>query len=150
MYLEDDSPGHHVQRSDFIRRLVQAPPPSMASENQGPPIPRRIVQYWHDLKALPDDVQECMNSWSRWGSSGFEYRVFDARSAARFIELSLGKDHLRAFSPWVVRCISRAPQAASNRFNARVTWLTGMSRSRAAADSVPNAATLANKARSSR
>ena len=106
MHLEDDSPNHHLQRSDFIRRLVQAPP-SMAPENRGPSIPRRIVQYWHDLQALPADVQECMDSWSRWESNGFEYRIFDARSAARFIEQSLGKGHLRAF----MRCYHPAMQA---------------------------------------
>lgn len=107
MHLEDDSPSHHLQRSDFIRRLVQAPPPTVAPDNLGLSIPRRIVQYWHDLQALPVDVQECMDSWSRWGSSGFEYRVFDARSAARFIEQSLGRDHLRAF----MRCYHPAMQA---------------------------------------
>ncbi|MBY4949553.1 glycosyltransferase family 32 protein [Cupriavidus respiraculi] len=107
MHLEDDSPSHHLQRSDFIRRLVQAPPPSTAPDNQGPSIPRRIVQYWHDLQALPADVLECMDSWSRWGSRGFEYRIFDARSAARFIEQSLGREHLRAF----MRCYHPAMQA---------------------------------------
>lgn len=107
MHLEDDSPGHHLQRSEFIRRLVQAPPPSTAPENQGTSIPRRIVQYWHDLQALPPDVQECMDSWSMWASSGFEYRVFDVRSAARFIKQSLGRDHLRAF----MRCYHPAMQA---------------------------------------
>lgn len=106
MNLEDDSHGHHLQRSDFIRRLVQTPP-SMAPDSQGLSIPRRIVQYWHNLQALPADVQECMDSWSRWQSSGFEYRVFDARSAGRFIEQLLGKDHLRAF----MRCYHPAMQA---------------------------------------
>lgn len=65
------------------------------------------MQYWHDLLALPADVLECMDSWSRWGSRGFEYRVFDARSAARFIEQSLGGEHLRAF----MRCYHPAMQA---------------------------------------
>ena len=119
MHLEDDSPGHHLQRSDFIRRLVQAPPPSMTPGSQGPFIPRRIVQYWHDLQALPADVQECMNSWSRWKSSGFEYRVFDARSAARFIEQSLGKDHLLAF----MRCYHPAMQ--SDYFRLCYLWING-------------------------
>lgn len=65
------------------------------------------MQYWHDLLALPVDVQECMDSWSRWKLSGLEYRVFDAPSAARFIEQSLGKNHLRAF----MRCYHPAMQA---------------------------------------
>lgn len=107
MHLEDDSPDHHLQRSDFIRRLVQAPTPSMSPDKQGSPIPRRILQYWHDLQALPVDVLECMDSWSIWESSGFEYCVFDARSAARFIEQSLGREHLRAF----MRCYHPAMQA---------------------------------------
>jgi mannosyltransferase OCH1-like enzyme len=79
----------------------------MAPENQGPSVPRRIVQYWHDLQTLPADVQECMDSWSRWVSSGFEYCVFDAHSACRFIEQSLGRDYLRAF----MRCYHPAMQA---------------------------------------
>ena len=46
--------------------------------------------------------------------------------------------------------MSRAPQAASMRDSARETWLTGTSRSRATADSVPSAATRAKSFRSSK
>jgi len=79
----------------------------MTRDYQGQSIPLRIVQYRHNLEERPDDVQECMNTWSRWGSSGFEYRVFDARSASRFIERSLGRGHMSAF----MRCYHPAMQA---------------------------------------
>lgn len=65
------------------------------------------MQFWHDLGQLPEDVRECISSWSRWKTSGIDHRVFDAADAERFISRSLGLDHARAFE----RCYHPAMQA---------------------------------------
>src|SRR6266850_1813963 len=103
-----DTPEHHRQRSEFIRRLVQrsagripVKPQFMQSR------PRSIVQFWHDLRELPTDVEECIASWGRWTTSGFAHRLFDRRSAEAFICGSLGARHERAFQ----RCYHPAMQA---------------------------------------
>lgn len=103
-----DSPEHHRQRSEFIRGLVQASvgkTPINDRYKQGPP--RTIVQFWHDRGALPEDIEECIASWSRWTTSGFTHCLFDERDARAFIGRSLDARHERAFE----RCYHPAMQA---------------------------------------
>jgi len=103
-----DSPEHHRQRSEFIRGLVQQSVGKVAINDrykQGPP--RTIVQFWHDLEELPEDVEECIASWTRWTTSGFTHCLFDERSAKAFIKRSLDACHERAFD----RCYHPAMQA---------------------------------------
>lgn len=103
-----DSAEHDQQRSEFIRGLVQRSVgqlPVNERYNQRPP--RTIVQYWHDLRELPGDVEECIASWARWTMSGFRHCLFDERSAKVFIRDSLDARHERAFE----RCYHPAMQA---------------------------------------
>ena len=107
MQSEPDSPEHHRQRSDFIRSLVQKSRAPQAADSEAPGVPNTIVQFWHDPAQLPEDVRECISSWSRWEPSGFAHRVFDMAGAGEFISRSLGQDHARAFK----RCYHPAMQA---------------------------------------
>lgn len=107
MQLEPDSPDHHQKRSDFIRSLVQKSRAPQTTDNEALGVPKTIVQFWHDLGQLPEDVRECISSWSRWKTSGFAHLVFDEAGAAKFISRSLGPDHARAFT----RCYHPAMQA---------------------------------------
>ena len=103
-----DSPEHHRQRSEFIRGLVQQSGcklPINDRYKQGPP--RTIVQFWHDLRDLPEDIEECITSWTRWTTSGFAHCLFDEGSAKAFIGSSLDARHERAFE----RCYHPAMQA---------------------------------------
>jgi Glycosyltransferase sugar-binding region containing DXD motif len=103
-----DSPEHHRQRSEFIRGLVQqsvSQTPINDRHKEGPP--RTIVQFWHDLGELPEDIKECIASWTRWTTSGFTHRLFDECSARAFIRNSLDARHERAFD----RCYHPAMQA---------------------------------------
>lgn len=103
-----DSPEHHRQRSEFIRGLVQGSvsmTPIDERYKQGPP--RTIVQYWHDLQNLPEDIEECIASWAGWTATGFTHRLFDERGAKALIAGSLGARHERAFE----RCYHPAMQA---------------------------------------
>jgi hypothetical protein len=61
------------------------------------PIPRVVVQYWHDLAAVPPDVAECLNSWNRLKNDGFDRRMFDDNRARRFIATYCESSHLVAF-----------------------------------------------------
>lgn len=108
MQLNSDSVEHHRQRSEFIRMLVQRrldQQPISDRYTQG--TPRTIVQFWHNRRQLPGDVEECIASWARWEASGFAYRLFDEWSAKAFIGRSLGTRHERAFE----RCYHPAMQA---------------------------------------
>lgn len=103
-----DSPEHHRQRSEFIRRLVQqsvGEVPSNDRYKQGPP--RTIVQYWHDLGELPGDIEECIASWTHWRTNDFTHCMFNERRAKEFIAGSLDARHERAFD----RCYHPAMQA---------------------------------------
>ena len=108
MQPEPDSPEHHRQRSEFIRKLVQSRFDQQSINDryvQG--TPRTIVQFWHNPRQLPGDVKDCIASWARWETNGFRHRLFDERSAKAFIGRSLGARHERAFE----RCYHPAMQA---------------------------------------
>jgi len=102
-----DSPEHHRNRSEFIRKMVQRCSLTALDDRyrQGPP--KTIVQFWHDVRALPKDVEDCVASWTRWKTSGFVHRLFDADGAKAFIGGSLDARHERAFE----RCYHPAMQA---------------------------------------
>lgn len=66
------------KRSDFVRELVQRRERSPSASSTWPdPTPKNIVQFWDDMKRLPDDVKACMNSWRQLEQDGFEIEIFD-------------------------------------------------------------------------
>ena len=108
MQQEPDSPEHHRQRSEFIRDLVQRGLGEHSANNGfGHPVPRTIVQFWHNLGQLPQDIEECVASWTRWETSGFTHRLFDQTAAKAHIRGTLGARHEHAFE----RCYHPAMQA---------------------------------------
>src|SRR5438105_2183958 len=108
MQQQPDSPEHHRQRSEFIRKLVQRPLGRHSINDRcRQPTPKTIVQFWHDLGQSPPDVEECVRSWTVWQTSGFKHRLFDERTAGAFISSSLSARHKRAFE----RCYHPAMQA---------------------------------------
>jgi mannosyltransferase OCH1-like enzyme len=96
--MQEPDPNHHRQRSEFIRKLVQRrlDQPSITGQYRHL-IPRTIVQFWHDLRQLPHDVGECIDSWTCWETSGFKHHLFDEHTAKTFIGSSLGTRYERAF-----------------------------------------------------
>src|SRR6202162_5372380 len=98
MQQESDSPEHHRQRSEFVRKLVQCSSGQYSiNDRRRQPTPKTIVQFWHDLGELPPDVEECVRSWTVWETSGFKHKLFDERTAGTFISHSLGARHKGAF-----------------------------------------------------
>lgn len=107
MEAEIVSREHHVRRSEFIRRIVQGNDVyEIGGQFRSRP-QRTIVQYWHDHRQIPGDIQECIASWTKWREFGYTHRIFDEHSARSFIHGSMGRRHGRAFE----RCYHPAMQA---------------------------------------
>lgn len=60
-------------------------------------IPKRLVRYWHNPSDLPEDVRACLDSWNRLAKEGFEFHMFDDKSAADYIGDVYGEEKLKAF-----------------------------------------------------
>jgi mannosyltransferase OCH1-like enzyme len=88
----------HAFRSQVIQWLLHyaptEPPQETVCEN---PIPRDVVQFWHDLDALPGDVAECLNSWKQLEKDGFFIHLFDDARARCFIVTNYKPSHVAAF-----------------------------------------------------
>lgn len=86
-------------RSNFVREFVQGyNEPDQIRKIYNTEIPKRIVHFWDDLTQLPQDVNECMESWRKLEQSGFELQVFDENSAREFIKTHLGSRFENAFN----------------------------------------------------
>lgn len=84
-------------RSIFVRELMQvrstAPFSTPKTTNQ---IPKIIVQFW-DENDIPEDVQECIESWQSLKSKGFEHHLFNNSTARKFIADNLYEENVKAF-----------------------------------------------------
>jgi len=87
----------HDLRSKQIRELVLETIPFQNSF-YNIDIPKTIVQFWHDLNNIPEDVQDCLNSWNRLENHGFKRILFDNISAREFISTELGNSYVTAFN----------------------------------------------------
>jgi hypothetical protein len=90
-------------RSKFIRqvtlRQIEIETKSRAASSSAPcTIPKKLVRYWHDPAALPDDVQECLSSWDRLADHGFEFHRFSDASAAAYVAEVYGDRERAAFA----------------------------------------------------
>lgn len=79
------------------------------------PIPRVIVQFWHNSADVPPDVSECLDSWGPLIDCGFRRILFDDDTARAFISMFLGTTHAAAFD----RC--RHPAMRCDYF--RLCWM---------------------------
>ena len=57
-------------------------------------IPHRVAQFW-DRRDPPADIRRLMASWN--GEEGFEYHLFDERTAEAFLRRNFDRDVARAF-----------------------------------------------------
>jgi hypothetical protein len=83
-------------RSNHIRELVQEKI-SIAKSFCRTVIPKIIVQFWHDLNDIPNDVQDCLDSWAPIKNQGFKIVLYDNNSAREFISKGLGDSYVTAF-----------------------------------------------------
>ncbi len=83
-------------RSECIRKLVQKS--AVFKKRHGTiDIPKVIIQFWHNLDDVPEDVQECLDSWKSLIQQGFRRVIFDDRAARNFIHERFGAKHVAAF-----------------------------------------------------
>jgi tetratricopeptide (TPR) repeat protein len=76
------------------------------------PVPRRVAQFW-DRPDPPADIRRLMASWN--GEDGFDYHLFDERTAETFLRRNAGRDVARAFR--------RASHPAQRADLFRLAWL---------------------------
>lgn len=108
MNLEDITEDNHKERSRFIKKLIQNPSNTCnTSSVYAAKPPMRIVQFWDRLDRLPQDVRECIETWTKLEEQGFERLLFDTQKAKEYIYNNLGSRYLSAFG----RCYHPAMQA---------------------------------------
>ncbi len=83
-------------RSSHIRELVQEAIPIENSSSRTD-IPKVIVQFWHDFENIPEDVQDCLDTWEPLKNQGFKRVLFDNTGARQFISKRLGDSYVAAF-----------------------------------------------------
>jgi len=88
----------HAFRSQVIQWLLhqKAAQPTHACSGTNV-IPRVIVQYWHDHRSLPSDVEACLNSWQPLSRKGFQQELFDDERARLFIMQNFKAEYVDAF-----------------------------------------------------
>lgn len=84
-------------RSYFIWNLIQCSRRALP-EVGGVIIPRQIIQFWNDIKAIPPDVQVCIDSWKACENYGFKRLLFDDNSARNFIASNYEHHYVKAFA----------------------------------------------------
>lgn len=92
-----ESEEDHAFRSQAIQWVVHTGPTRLLEDARNEHIPRVIVQFWHDLASLPDDVAECLQSWRSLEPDGFTIRLFDDTEARSFIASEFDALHCMAF-----------------------------------------------------
>ena len=84
-------------RSEYLRNLFR-----MISDQhhkkEKTSIPKTIIQYWHEKDNIPNDVQECIDSWKVSEKHGFSRLLFDDKSARDYISKEFGNKYLKAFN----------------------------------------------------
>ena len=83
------------KRSEFIYRFIKSENRVTISNDIA--IPKVIVQYWHCLNELPNDVLNCIESWKSLTANGFEFKLFDDRQAQQFITNYFEEKYLNAY-----------------------------------------------------
>lgn len=89
----------HQERSNFVRGLVQDANSSIVNHTiLTRKTPKTIVQFWDELEHLPEDVGECIETWSVVEGLGVERLLFDKHQAREFIRRKLGRRYEEAYS----------------------------------------------------
>lgn len=68
-------------RSKYIWNLIQDNKKAVVRDNSAIKIPRVLVQFWNDAKAIPSDVQKCIDSWNKLC---IDRELFDDETARKF------------------------------------------------------------------
>lgn len=88
---------HDRMRSEHIRDLLQSDCSAPSSGDVERSIPRTLVQFWDTRGAIPNDVQECLDSWRPILGEGITRRLFSDETAREFIQHQMGPGYATAF-----------------------------------------------------
>ena len=94
-------------RSNFVKALVQNTNANNDRLLDNNKIPKKIVQFWDNLERLPEDVNECIQSWHQLETLGYERLLFDSKKSGEFILEKLGQRYKSAYD----RCYHPAMQS---------------------------------------
>lgn len=98
MSTDNSAEENEIACSSFVLRIVQYPNASTVAHLPfAKKPPKRIVQFWDDLDRLPNDVQDCINTWKKLDEQGFDRILFDKHQARDFIRQNLGRKHTHAY-----------------------------------------------------
>jgi hypothetical protein len=89
-----------------MRELLATPIGAPWAANQVT-APRVLVQFWDDARAVPRDVQACLDSCAPLEAAGFERLLFNDTSSRHFIDEHFSERHVRAID----RCSHPAMRA---------------------------------------
>jgi len=84
-------------RSNFVKALVQNTNANNDRLLDNNKIPKKIVQFWDNLERLPEDVNECIQSWHQLETLGYERLLFDSKKSGEFILEKLGQKYKNAY-----------------------------------------------------
>jgi hypothetical protein len=62
------------------------------------PIPKTLIQFWHDSNDVPPDVSECLETWNILTDHGFDFRMFNDASAEAYVAARYGQREVEAFA----------------------------------------------------
>lgn len=98
-FEEDDRLRSRFVREMTLSQMARASRQTPVSHaERGTPIPKTLVQFWHDAHDVPTDVRRCMESWEPLRRAGFVVRTFDDDTAAEYIAARYGPREREAFS----------------------------------------------------
>lgn len=89
-----DSPDNTAAAIMLLLTLRRSGALAGTSADGDTPIPRRVAQFW-DRHDPPADIRRLMASWN--GEEGFDYHLFDERTAEAFLRRNFDRDVVRAF-----------------------------------------------------
>lgn len=91
-------------KSKYMWRLVHN---QIQSQTNSICIPKKIIQFWNEENAIPEDVFNCMKSWKRFEGKEIEYLLFNEISARKYILQNYVLRYVDAYD----RCIHPAMRA---------------------------------------
>jgi hypothetical protein len=82
-------------RSAVLAAILNASPSRPPRQAVRTPA-QRLVQFW-DSRVVPDDVQECLDTWRPIEAHGIQRVLFDDERARQYIAQNFGRAHSLAF-----------------------------------------------------
>lgn len=90
-----------MDQSRFVYDLATTPVKHLAIDSNVDSveeIPKRVIQFWDDLKNVPSDVGECFYTWDHVEEHGYERLLFGHSQAQDFIAKEYSSEHVTAYN----------------------------------------------------